>query len=212
MTAFLLLAPGTPMLFQGQEFGATTPFLYFADADAERAKLLVEGRAKFLAQFPSLALPEMQKLFAQPAKRETFERGKLDFSERERNQPIYQLHQDLLRLRRDDPIIHQQPAERLHGATLGADAFLMRYSGDEGDDRLLIFNFGRDLHYWPAPQPLLAPPWGARWQLLWSSEEPAYGGTGTPALDTPEGWRIPGEAAVVLQPVDAPDEDESAHS
>ena len=73
MTAFLLLAPGTPMLFQGQEFGATTPFLYFADADKERAKLLVEGRAKFLGQFPSLALPEMQKLFAEPAQRDTFQ-------------------------------------------------------------------------------------------------------------------------------------------
>ena len=38
MTALLLLAPGTPMLFQGQEFAATTPFLYFCDHQAELAK------------------------------------------------------------------------------------------------------------------------------------------------------------------------------
>jgi 1,4-alpha-glucan branching enzyme len=40
LTASLLLAPGTPMLFQGQEFGATTPFLYFCDHKAELSKTL----------------------------------------------------------------------------------------------------------------------------------------------------------------------------
>ena len=38
MTALLLLGPGTPMLFQGQEFAASTPFLYFADHDPELAR------------------------------------------------------------------------------------------------------------------------------------------------------------------------------
>ena len=158
MTAFLLFGPGTPLLFQGQEFGATTPFLYFADADGERAQMLIEGRAKFLSQFPSLALPDMQPVFAEPAKRETFERAKLDFSQRERNQEIYRLHQDLLRLRRNDPVISQQRADKLQGSTLGADALVMRYFGYQNDDRLLVFNFGRDLHYSPAPQPLLRLP------------------------------------------------------
>ena len=35
MTALLLLAPNTPLLFQGQEFGASSPFLYFADHEPE---------------------------------------------------------------------------------------------------------------------------------------------------------------------------------
>ena len=47
-------------------------------------------------------------------------------------------------------------------------------------------------------QPLLAPPEGQRWEILWSSENPKYGGSGTAALETEEGWRIPGNAAVVL--------------
>src|SRR5260370_12412414 len=38
MTALLLLAPGTPMLFQGQEFGASSPFLFFADHTKELAQ------------------------------------------------------------------------------------------------------------------------------------------------------------------------------
>jgi maltooligosyltrehalose trehalohydrolase len=64
-----------------------------------------------------------------------------------------------------------------------------------------VVNFGRDLRRDFIPQPLVAPPAGARWRILWSSEDPRYGGNGTPELDTPDGWRIPGEAAVMLAPV-----------
>ena len=53
LTALLLLQPQTPMLFQGQEFGARSPFLYFADHKPELAKLVRDGRLEFLAQFPS---------------------------------------------------------------------------------------------------------------------------------------------------------------
>jgi len=53
---------GTPLLFQGQEFASSSPFLYFADSDARRARLLAQGRGKFLSQFRSYALDEMQKL------------------------------------------------------------------------------------------------------------------------------------------------------
>src|SRR3954464_8708601 len=50
MTAAMLLMPGTPMLFQGQEFSASTPFLYFADFEAEVAAAVQQGRAEFLTQ------------------------------------------------------------------------------------------------------------------------------------------------------------------
>lgn len=65
-------------------------------------------------------------------------------------------------------------------------------------DRLLILNLGTDLRL--APEPLLAPPQGMRWAVLWSSEDPCYGGNGTPPLETDEHWYIPGHAAVVLTP------------
>ena len=54
MTALFLLLPATPMLFQGQEFAASTPFLYFSDHKPEISKLVLKGRADFLSQFPSL--------------------------------------------------------------------------------------------------------------------------------------------------------------
>ena len=66
MTALLLLGPGTPMLFQGQEFGSTRPFYFFADHGADLAKLVREGRAKFLQQFPSLAAADILALVPDP--------------------------------------------------------------------------------------------------------------------------------------------------
>ena len=47
MTALLLLGPATPMLFQGQEFGASSPFFYFADHHADLAQLVAKGRGDF---------------------------------------------------------------------------------------------------------------------------------------------------------------------
>jgi maltooligosyltrehalose trehalohydrolase len=108
------------------------------------------------------------------------------------------MHRDLIALRRDDPVISCQEARSFDGAVLSNEAFLLRYFNHEHGDRMMVVNFGRDLRLTPAPEPLLAPPEGKCWQTLWSSEDPAYGGTGTPEVDSDEGWRIPGEASVLL--------------
>jgi maltooligosyltrehalose trehalohydrolase len=192
--------PGTPMLFQGQEFAASSPFFYFADHNPELAKLVRKGRAEFLAQFPSIATPDMQACLPGPADPRTFERSKLDLSERERHAEVYALHKDLLRLRRAERPLQVRGPGDMDGAVLGPGAFVLRFFGGEGDDRLLVVNFGADLHLNPAPEPLLAPPEGRRWETLWSSEGPRYGGYGTPPLDSDENWRLPGHAAVVLRP------------
>jgi maltooligosyltrehalose trehalohydrolase len=200
MTALLLLAPCTPMLFQGQEFAASSPFLYFADHKPELAELVRKGRAAFLAQFRSLATPEAQATLADPCDPQTFNRSKLNLFERERHSEVYQMHRDLLKLRREDPVFSAQRAGGVDGAVLGAEAFALRFFGEEDDDRLLIVNLGADLRLKPAPEPLLAPPEMCEWAILWSSEDPRYGGLGAAALDTETGWRIPGHAAVAMKP------------
>jgi len=205
ITALMLLGPGTPMLFQGQEFGASSPFLFFADHNPELNGQIRDGRAEFLAQFNSLATPGMQQRFADPGDPATFERCKLDHTERETHRKIYDLHCDLLKLRREEPAFRAQKRHGVDGAVLSSDAFLLRFFGDNGDDRLLLVNLGIDLDLDPAPEPLLAPPADSEWTTLWSSEDPKYGGIGTPPLEAPRGdltenWRIPGHAAVVLKP------------
>ena len=68
---------------------------------------------------------------------------------------------------------------------------------------LLLVNLGADLYLDPAPEPLLAPPEGRLWVVLWSSEDPRYGGGGTPPLETKNNWRIPGHSAVAMRPAPA---------
>jgi maltooligosyltrehalose trehalohydrolase len=199
VTGLLLLMPGTPMLFQGQEFAASSPFFYFADHKAEIAALVAKGRAEFLSQFPSLATPEMQALLPDPGNRETFQRSKLKSEERTTHAAMLSLHRDLIALRQTDPVIRRGQAP-IDGAVLDAEAFLLRYFADDGMDRLLLVNFGSDLRLTVAPEPLLAPPEDLRWGTMWSSEDPRYGGTGTPELDTDQGWHLPGRAAVLLRP------------
>ncbi len=200
ITAFLLLTPGTPMLFQGQEFASSSPFCYFASHSGELGAQIKGGRMQFLAQFAALAQPEMRDHVPDPGDPATFERSKLNFTERREHGEIYRMHRDLLRLRREDQVIAARPAAALDGAVLGDEAFLLRFFEAGGDDRLLLVNLGLDLRLEPAPEPLLAPPQNRVWELLWSSENPAYGGGGTPPVDGPQGWRIPGHAAVLLRP------------
>ncbi|HKA52815.1 MAG TPA: DUF3459 domain-containing protein, partial [Candidatus Binatia bacterium] len=133
-----------------------------------------------------------------PCSPETFEHSKLDFSERTAHAPLYLFHQDLLRLRREDPIIARQDRGRLDGAVLGPEAFALRFFSDAGEDRLLVVNLGKDLEYVPAPEPLLAPADGGGWRVLWSSDDPAYGGPGVVNPCGAEGWRLPGESAALL--------------
>ena len=197
MTAFLLLSPGIPLLYQGQEFSSSSPFLYFADHQRELGGSVKRGRAQFLAQFPSLALPEMQALFADPGDEETFRRCVLDHDERERNQAALALHRDLLALRRH---VFHEGARALDGAELGDDAWVLRYFGKNGRDLLLVVNIGRDLRYETITEPLLAPVEGGAWRLLWSREGPAYGGAGLSDPVVNGAWRIPGHAAIVLSP------------
>ena len=200
MTALMLLAPGTPMLFQGEEFASSSPFVFFADHRPKLASAVSEGRADFFTQFRSMATAEMQQLIPDPENPDTFERCKLDFNERERHADVYALHCDLLRLRKEDAAFTSQSAGAFDGAVLGSEAFLLRFFSEVSGDRLLLVNLGRDLHLDAAPEPLLAPPEGRRWEILWSSESPRYGGSGTPPVETDEGWRIPGHATVVLFP------------
>ena len=199
-TAMLLLMPGIPMLFQGQEYGATTPFQYFADLSADLAPKVQQGRGEFIAQFPSLAAPGMRQRFPVPHDPATFERSTLDWDERQSNEAVVHFHRDLLALRRAAPAL--STAVEVDGAVLGTDAFVLRYFADTpADERLLVVNLGCDLISGSLAEPLVAPPGGWRWQVAWSSEDPRYGGTGAAEPVHDDGWTIAGHSAFVLEPV-----------
>jgi maltooligosyltrehalose trehalohydrolase len=201
MTALLLLGPWTPLLFQGQEFGASSPFLFFADVgDAAVRDAIRKGRAELLAPFLSLPEEETLKRLLAPDNPEAFSQCKLDVLDREANWQIYDLHIDLLRLRREDSRFRLQSFGGIDGAVLGPASFLLRYFSNKKDDRLLLVNFGEQQILKPAAEPLLAPPSGFRWEILWTSDSPRYGGADSMALATEEQWLVPAESTVALQP------------
>ena len=202
MTALLLLGPWTPLLFQGQEFGASSPFLFFADiGDASVRDAIRKGRAEWLAPFLSLTEDQTWRTLPAPDDPEVFASCKLNFSERKNNRELYDLYIDLLKLRREDSRLRQQSAGGIDGAVLGPASFVLRYFSANNDDRLLLVNFGESHVLHPASEPLLAPPEGCRWETLWTSESPRYGATGSGAVTTPQRWALPTESAVVLKPV-----------
>lgn len=102
--AFVLLGPFIPMLFQGEEWATTSPFLYFADhQDPELARLVSEGRRHEFDGFgwdPSI-IPD-------PEKRETFLRSKLDWDEvrRPAHVEVFDWYSELIRLRRSEPSLN----------------------------------------------------------------------------------------------------------
>src|SRR6185436_17410407 len=122
--------------------------------------------------------------------------------------PAVRLHRDLLRLRRTDPAFTDTRADALDGAVLGDPtprALALRYQQpDPMRDRLLLVNLGPTFAQGAVPEPLIAPPRGAVWRLRWSSEDPAYGGHGTPAPFDSQRLAIPARSAIVLAPEAAP--------
>jgi maltooligosyltrehalose trehalohydrolase len=203
MTALLLLGPNLPMLFQGQEFGTSRRFCYFAGHNGDLAESVRDGRAEFLSQFPSLATPEMQERLPSPSDRATFESAKLEPRDDPRHEPALRLHRDLLTLRRADPVLAElaTPAVNVEASALSDDVLVIRYQRSDGSPRLLVVNLGTDLALPLMNDPLLAAPGGQDWQAVWSSDHPDYGGPGVSEFLADAPWRIPGRSATFCEAV-----------
>jgi maltooligosyltrehalose trehalohydrolase len=97
--ALVLTAPFVPMLFQGEEFGASAPFLYFTDYDdPELGRMISEGRKK---EFEAFGWAPDQ--IPDPQDEQTFLRSKLNWAEltEEPHRSLLQWHKDLIHLRRN---------------------------------------------------------------------------------------------------------------
>ncbi|GFE90880.1 malto-oligosyltrehalose trehalohydrolase [Steroidobacter agaridevorans] len=201
LAALTLLAPQTPLLFMGQEFGASTTFTFFADHAEKLSQQVHAGRRKFVSQFRAYADARLQALIPDPGAERTFLDSKLDWTECSRHRHLLSMHRDLLRLRARDPVISRQDRVGIDGATLSERSLALRWSDANHGDRLLIVNLGDELGAGSIAEPLLAPPRGCGWQTLWNSEAPEYGGLGAfePVADHGRGaWRIQTQCAVLL--------------
>lgn len=196
MTAALLLGPSTPLIFMGQEFSASTPFAYFADYSGETANQVRDGRRRETLGFDPYADPAAQACLLDPCSHETVVRSTLDFSECARNVAPLRLFRDLIRMRRQDPVLNRRPLLGFDGATLTENAFVLRWYTEAGNDRLLVVNLGAQIDRSAIAEPLLAAPAGRIWRMIWSSNEPQYGGLGTLVPGQSDGWQFDAESTV----------------
>jgi maltooligosyltrehalose trehalohydrolase len=197
LTALTLLGPWTPMLFQGQEFSSSAPFLYFADHASPLCQAVAAGRQEFLRQFPTIVEALRSQKLDAPHDEATFRKSQLDPGERTRHASAWRLHHSLLSLRRLDPAFAGAGRRGVDGATLGPEALVLRYRSSPAGDRLLVVNLGAPLALDVVNEPLLAPP-GDRWTILWSSEDVDFGGAGTNGFACGGPWHVPATSAWVL--------------
>lgn len=139
----LLFLPMTPLLFMGQEWASSSPFLYFTDHEAELGQKITEGRRREFAGFDAFTaagstVPDPQAL-------ETFVRSKLDWNERAAGEHarVLDFHRALLELRRNDPVLRVASREHLRSEALGELLVVERFHDDEA--RVLLVNFGGDV-------------------------------------------------------------------
>jgi maltooligosyltrehalose trehalohydrolase len=83
LTALLYLAPSPPMLFMGEEWAASTPFLFFCDFEPELAKLVTAGRRREFEAFPQFADERVRATIPDPNAATTFEASRLRWEERD---------------------------------------------------------------------------------------------------------------------------------
>jgi malto-oligosyltrehalose trehalohydrolase len=102
--ACLLLAPSTPLLFMGEEFGAETPFLFFCDFGPELASKVRDGRRSEFSKFAQFSSPEARARIPDPNSPTTFAASKLRWASLEPGQsPVWlEFHRELLAYRRNE--------------------------------------------------------------------------------------------------------------
>jgi maltooligosyltrehalose trehalohydrolase len=108
IAALSLLSPFVPLLFQGEEWGAQTPFLYFTDhQDPQLAEAVSQGRRREFASFA------WEGEIPDPQDPETFRRSKLDWAELAEPQhaDLLQWYHELIRIRRNRPRDLQAPPD-----------------------------------------------------------------------------------------------------
>lgn len=187
MSALLLLSPYTPLLFMGQEWGASAPFQFFTDHNAELGRLVTEGRRREFAHFTAFRGTEVPD----PQAEATFRRSKLDWAEREapEHRGVLAFYEALLRLRASHPVFRSRQRGAFSARLLGERAVSLTI-GQGASGLTVIVNLGGSIAYEVS---------GAQRARL-ASDEPQFGGASPlEALFDGRVARLEGPAALVLE-------------
>jgi maltooligosyltrehalose trehalohydrolase len=173
--AAYLFAPYVPMLFMGEEWGETNPFLFFVShSDPALLDAVREGRRK------DFDFPEGQGEAPDPAGEEAFRRSKLGWerSQEGSGRTLWLYYRALLAVRKTHPALRSRRPEDLDVTRAGQAYLLERRNGRE--------RFWCALNFGDAPARLELPAGGA-WRKAWDSAEARWDGPGSAAPDTADG-------------------------
>jgi len=148
LTAILLLAPHTPLIYMGEEWGETRPFCFFTDFSGDLADAVREGRRGEFKRWPQFADPANREKIPDPNAITTAQASSLDWDSRERRegQERMRLFRDLLALRAQEiaPRIARIRGGQAEYALAGEHAFEVRWRLGDGARLLLVANLGDD--------------------------------------------------------------------
>ncbi|HZL92797.1 MAG TPA: DUF3459 domain-containing protein, partial [Vicinamibacterales bacterium] len=171
LSALLLFAPQTPLLFMGQEWAASTPFLFFTDHHPDLGRLVTEGRRNEFSRFDAFADPVTLARIPDPQAASTFEVSKLAWDERAKppHAGVLELYRALLRLRRAKAALWR--CDRVDSVALD-DASLAVIRRSDRETWMLALCTGSarqvSLEPWRAAAP------HRQWQVMLSTEEPRF--------------------------------------
>jgi maltooligosyltrehalose trehalohydrolase len=202
----LLTAPETPLLFMGQEWAATAPFLYFTDHDEDLGKIVAEGRRREFRHFVAFIDPEARARIPDPQALSTFARCRLEWVETERapHDGVVRLYRSLLRVRRSEPALRSSEAGTSRVVAWEDETLiLVRRPSGPGPVVLVVARLRGSGWIDLAAVPGLGLDVGAPWKVLLTTEEPAFSASpAAPQIDlSSESPRIrfAGPAAVVFR-------------
>ena len=179
-SALLCLAPYTPLIFQGQEWAASTPFLYFTDHNAELGRLVTEGRRKEFKGFAAFADEESIKRIPDPQAESTFNASKLNWAERGEgtHAATLVLYKEALRLRREEPALRRRARDDWQAVALGGEAVAIVYTEpNAGEMCMVVVNLtGGGTGEMGIDE-------GPHFRLIYSSNEARFGGSGATAFN-----------------------------
>ncbi len=185
LVATFLLAPSPPLLFMGDEWGASTPFQFFCDFEPELARAVTEGRRSEFGAFAAFADPAQRDRIPDPSAPQTFERSKLLWAERDRapHGAWLEYYTRLLAIRRREiaPRIADARVADASFERIGASGLRTLFQLRDGSALALEANYGtaaqKGIDARPAGDVLFAshdpadyaddcaPAWSVRWTL-----------------------------------------------
>lgn len=143
-TALLLLSPMVPLLFMGEEWGASQPFLFFTEHKEELAQAVREGRRAEFADFSAFLDEKARERIPDPNALSTFEASIPDFDARETDShaACLERYRTLLALRHQHIVPRLQGARALGAEAIGDKAVLARWQMNDASQLVIALNLG----------------------------------------------------------------------